>query len=180
MLQGLILRAMPSPIQTVCGPIAPESLGFTSMHEHILCDLTVFRERFKKLLGRNDMPEVPLTLANRSRLRHGMILSPENLRLNDEAMMTGEVEDFAGAGGNAIVETGAPGIRCADDVRAFARISEATGVHIVACTGLYAEDSWPDHFRGLTSDQYADYLRGEIANGIGDSGIRPGQIKVAF
>lgn len=170
---------MPS-IQTVRGPIAPEALGFTSMHEHILCDLSVFRERFKKLLGRDDMPEVPMTLENRSRLRHGMILSSQNLRLDDEEMMTGEVEDFARAGGSAIVETGAPGIRTAEDVRAFARISEVTGVHIVACTGLYAEDSWPERFRGLSTEQYSDYLRREIAEGIGDSGIRPGMIKVAY
>jgi phosphotriesterase-related protein len=166
-------------IQTVRGPIAPGDLGFTSLHEHILCNLTVFRHRFEKLLG-NAFPELPLAMESRSRLRHGMILSPENLRLDDEAMMTGEVEDYARAGGNAIVETGAPGIRIADDVRTFARISEATGVHIVACTGLYAEDSWPDTFRGLTTDQYADYLRREITEGIGDSGILPGQIKVAY
>jgi phosphotriesterase-related protein len=126
------------------------------------------------------MPEVALTLENRSRLRHGMILSADNLRLSDEEMMTGEVEDFARAGGHAIVETGAPGIRTADDVRAFVRISEAAGVHIIACTGLYAEDSWPEHFRGLTTDEYANYLLGEVASGIGDSGIRPGQIKVAY
>jgi phosphotriesterase-related protein len=178
---GLDVYTSPMPrIQTVRGPIAAEALGFTSLHEHVLCDLTVFRERFKRVLGRDGFPEAPLTLENRSRLRHGMILSPDNLRLDDEAMMTGEVEDFARAGGNAIVETGAPGIRTAGDVRAFARISGATGVHIVACTGLYAEDSWPDRFRGLTTNQYVDYLRGEITEGIGDSGILPGQIKVAY
>jgi phosphotriesterase-related protein len=32
------------------------------------------------------------------------------------------------------------------DVVALKRISEKTGVHIIACTGLYAENSWPERF----------------------------------
>jgi phosphotriesterase-related protein len=113
-------------------------------------------------------------------LRHAMLMSSENLRLDDEEAAAGEVADFNDVGGSAIVETGAPGIRAWQDVAAFRRISERTGVHIVACTGLYAEDSWPERFRGFSEEQFAEYLRGEIANGIGESGILPGQIKVAY
>ncbi len=166
---------------TVRGPIAPEALGFTSLHEHILVDLAeTFRGRYRQILPDMPMPDGPFQLQDRSTLRHGIILSSENLQLTDEEWAAGEVADFHAAGGSAIVETGAPGIRSARDVVAFQRISEKTGVHIVACTGLYAENSWPDRFRGLTQEQYADYLRGEIAVGIGDSGIFPGQIKVAY
>jgi len=173
---------MTGKIMTVRGPIEPAELGFTSMHEHILVDLAkCYRERFGKLLpGNAQLPDGPFTLENRSTLRHAMLLSSENLRLDDEDVATSEVADFKAAGGSAIVETGAPGIRTREDVVAFQRISERTDVHIVACTGLYAEDSWPQQFRGLAKEQYAEYLRGEIANGIGDSGILPGQIKVAY
>lgn len=164
---------------TVRGPIEPGELGFTSLHEHILCDLSAcYRGRFR--LGPREMPDRQLTPENRSSLRHAIILSSNNLRLDDEEMMTAEVADFRAAGGMSIVETGSPGIRTDKDVLAFVRISERTGVHIVACTGLYAEDSWPERFHGLTSEQYASYLRGEIANGIGESGVLPGQIKVAY
>jgi len=173
---------MTQRIMTVRGPIGPTELGFTSMHEHILVDLAkCYRERFQKMLpGSTQFPDGPFTMEDRSTLRHAMLMSSENLRLDDEATAAGEVTDFKGAGGSAIVETGAPGIRTWEDVVAFRRISEQTGVHIVACTGLYAEDSWPERFRDLTQDQYADFVRGEITNGIGDSGIRPGQIKVAY
>jgi len=164
---------------TVRGPIAAAELGFTSLHEHILCDLsTCYRDRFQR--GATPLPDRPITPENRSSLRHAMILSSDNLRLDDEEVMTAEVADFHAAGGMAIVETGSPGIRTDSDVLAFVRISERTGVHIIACTGLYAEDSWPERFRGLTSEQYASYLRTEIAEGIGDSGVLPGQIKVAY
>ena len=37
-----------SEIMTVNGPIDPEDLGFTSMHEHILYDGRVFRRRFEE------------------------------------------------------------------------------------------------------------------------------------
>jgi phosphotriesterase-related protein len=173
---------MTGKIRTVRGPIEPSELGFTSMHEHILVDLAeCYRERFRKVLpGNAAFPDGPFTLENRSMLRHAMLLSSENLRLDDEETATGEVADFKAAGGSAIVETGAPGIRRWEDVVAFRQISERTDVHIVACTGLYAEDSWPERFRGLTEEQYAEYLRREIADGIGDSGILPGQIKVAY
>jgi phosphotriesterase-related protein len=165
-------------VMTVRGPIEPGDLGWTSLHEHILVDLVAcYRDRF----GRGgDLPDRELVPENRSGLRHALILSSDNLRLEDEGMMTGEVQDFRDAGGNAIVETGSPGIRSAEDVQTFVRISEATGVHIVACTGLYAEDSWPERFRRLTADEYAAYLREEIATGIGGSGVMPGQIKVAY
>lgn len=170
---------MAARIMTVRGPISPDQLGFASLHEHILCDLAdCFRDRFRRLIA--PMPDWPLDLENRSSLRHAMILSSNNLRLDDEEVMATEVADFRAAGGMAIVETGAPGIRTAKDVRAFVRISERTGVHIIACTGLYAEDSWPERFRGLTFEQYADYLRDEITHGIGDSEVLPGQIKVAY
>lgn len=168
-------------IMTVRGPIAPEELGFTSLHEHILVDLAeCFRGRYRQILPNVPMPDGPFVMEDRSTLRHGILLSSENLQLDDEEAAAGEVADFAAVGGSAIVETGAPGIRTAQDVVAFKRISEDTGVHIIACTGLYAENTWPERFHGLTRDQYADYLRGEIANGIGESGIFPGQIKVAY
>jgi phosphotriesterase-related protein len=173
---------MTGRIMTVCGPVDQTDLGFTSMHEHILVDLAdCYRERFRKALpGDAEFPDGPFTLESRSQLRHAMLLSSDNLRLDDEEAAIGEVADFKAAGGSAIVETGAPGIRTWEDVVVFRRISERTGVHIVACTGLYAEDSWPEAFRGLTEDEYAQYLLGEIRNGIGESGILPGQIKVAY
>ncbi len=167
---------------TVCGHVDEVDLGFTSMHEHILVDLAdCYRERFRKALpGGSRFADGPFTLERRSELRHAMLLSSDNLRLDEEEAAAGEVQDFRDVGGSAIVETGVPGIRTWEDVVVFRRISERTGVHIVACTGLYAEDSWPKKFRGLTEDEYAQYLFDEIRNGIGESGILPGQIKVAY
>jgi len=176
---------MPQKIMTVCSPIEPEELGFTSMHEHVLSDCSMFRKRAKKSWftssRRTVKPEDKLTLDNRSVLRHNIVLSLDNMKLDDEQTMTAEVADFKASGGNSIVEVSAPGIRSSpDDLVAIRRIAERTGVHIVASTGLYAEDTWPVRYHTMTFEQFAGFLRREITQGIGDTGIFPGHIKAAY
>lgn len=176
---------MSKRIVTVRGSISPEMLGFTSMHEHILSDCSMFRYRKRKacfVSGRKSVqPEERFILENRSALRHDIVLSLDNMKLDDEEVMTAEVEDFKAGGGDSIVEVSAPGIRSTpEDLFAFRRIAERTGVHIVASTGLYAEDTWPALYRNMTFEQYAGFLRREITRGIGDTGILPGHIKAAY
>ncbi len=170
---------------TVCGPIKPEELGFTSMHEHIFSDCSMFRKRARKesIFPIRPAPrwEEKLLMGNRSAHRHEIVLSLDNMKLDDERMMTGEVADFKAGGGEAIVEVSAPGIRSSpDDLNIIRRIAERTGVHIVASTGLYVEDTWPAYFRSMTFEQFADFLRQEIMHGIGNTGILPGHIKAAY
>lgn len=176
---------MPQKIITVCGPITPEQLGFTSMHEHILSDCSMFRNRARKksFFPRRFTvkPDDKLVLDNRSALRHDIVLSSDNMKLDDEEIMTDEVAGFKADGGNSIVEVSAPGIRSSpQDLISIRRISERTGVNIVVSTGLYAEDTWPGCYRSMTFEQYAGFLLREIADGIGDTGILPGHIKAAY
>ena len=57
--------ALKGKIQTVLGPIAPEALGRTLMHEHLLCDIRPPATR-----GDNDLgPEI--TLENVWQINHG-------------------------------------------------------------------------------------------------------------
>lgn len=177
--------SMSLKIMTVCGPIAPEELGFTSMHEHILSDCTMFRHRIRKASfianRRAIQPDEKLTLENRSIVRHDIVLSLDNMKLDNEGVMTAEVADFKAGGGDSIVEVSAPGIRSSpEDLIAIRRIARRTGVHIVASTGLYAEDTWPDRYRAMTFEEYVGFLYREIEYGIGDTGIFPGHIKAAF
>jgi len=176
---------MKSKIMTVCGPIIPEQLGFTSMHEHIFSDCSMFRNRIRKIGVVKDRglvkPDEKITLENRSFLRHNIALSADNMKLDDEQMMIAEIIDFKLSGGNAILEVSAPGIRStADDLVVLRRISEAAGVHIVASTGLYAQYTWPELYHTMNYHEYVAFLRREIAQGIGNTGILPGHIKAAY
>lgn len=176
---------MPRQVMTVCGPVLPEQLGFTSMHEHILADCSMFRSRIRKrkpfIPRQAGRWEETLLMENRSAHRHDIVLSLDNMRLDSEETMENEVADFKAGGGGTIVEVSAPGIRGrVEDLTAFRRISEHTGVHIVASTGLYVEDTWPEWLRKLTFEEYVEFLQREISEGIGDTGVLPGHIKAAY
>ena len=63
-----------------------------------------------------------------------------------------------------MIDQSAPGLRC--DVPGIKNISEKTSVHVVATTGLYTEDSWPDKYKEMTLDEYFNYMMAEIQDGI--------------
>ncbi|QJW44644.1 phosphotriesterase [bacterium BFN5] len=175
---------MSTKIMTVCGPIDPQELGFTSMHEHIVVDCSMFRNRIRKsyiIPPSSINPEGELTLINRSKIRHSITLSLDNLRLDNEAVMAEEVAEFKAGGGHSIVEVSAPGIRSSpNDLLKLRRISEQTGVHIIASTGLYAEYTWPAKYRDMVFTDFTVFLHREIRQGIGKTGILPGHIKAAY
>ena len=87
-------------IMTVRGPIAPHELGFTSMHEHILCDASVFLRRHGALIPPNAPVSLgdPIALDNLSILRHAFILSRDTMDMRDEEFMAAEVADFRATG----------------------------------------------------------------------------------
>jgi len=169
-----------SQITTVRGPIAPEELGFTSMHEHTVCNASFFRRRYESLIP-SDAPVAAddlVRLDNLRILKHAFILSKDVLDMSDEGLIESEVVNFAASGGKAMVDMSTPGLRC--DITALKRISQKTGVHIIATTGLYSEDSWPQQFRDMAMNGYMKYMWGEIEGSIEDTGIRAGHIKVAI
>ncbi len=168
-----------SQITTVLGPIAPGELGFTSMHEHTVCNAGFFYCRYENLIP-DDVPvaaDDQVKLDNLGILKHAYILSKDVLDLSDEGLIEVELASFAAAGGRAVVDMSAPGLRC--NIDALQRISQKTGVHIIASTGLYHEDSWPEHFRDMAMSDYMQYMWSEIENGIENTAIRAGHIKVA-
>ena len=62
-----------SMIQTVLGPVAPEKLGLTTMHEHVLCDvsdaLAPMVKAYRAKIPTQSLALVPENLAS---LRSGM------------------------------------------------------------------------------------------------------------
>ena len=169
-------------VMTVLGPINPESLGLTSVHEHILYDGRIYRNRWMKSLPpENQLPvkaNDKVTLDNIYYLRHNFILSWDAVSMHEEESMVAEMADFRASGGSAVVDMSVPGLR--SDLNAIRRISEKSGVHVVATTGLYSEDSWPDKFKSMSQREYEQYMVGEVHSGIEDTGIKAGHLKAAI
>ena len=127
-------------IQTVLGLIAPDDLGITLPHEHLLLDMQFF---FKEpaMASERFMAHQPVSLENLGWIRHHFLSSLDNIRLIDEEMAIREALRYKHAGGNSIVELTSIGM--GRDPLALARISRATGLNIIMGTGYYLEETWP-------------------------------------
>jgi phosphotriesterase-related protein len=167
---------------TVRGEVDPAALGFVSMHEHVFVDgsplLADVVARAPELLDKMERHDEGLCLDNLGAARRNAYAVPDDLTIDDEQAMTGEVADFARAGGGALLEVSAPGIRRMTE--ALPRVSAATGVHIIASTGLYTEPTWPDDRRRRTRNEHAAAMRRELLEEIGDTGVRAGHVKVGI
>jgi phosphotriesterase-related protein len=97
------------------------------------------------------------------------------------AIAVDAMTDLVQAGVTAIVDMTVLGL--GRSVRRLERISRASGLTILAATGIYTFGDLPNFFRSRTayvSDDYvSDFFVAEIEDGIGDTGIRPAVIKFA-
>jgi phosphotriesterase-related protein len=143
-------------VQTVTGRCAPDALGLTLVHEHLLVGWPGWEA------------EAPADRA----ARHDHVE-----RCVDRLA---ELHDL---GVRTLVDP-CP-IDLGRDVAFMAEVAQRSRVHIVCATGLYKEDMGGAayfKFRRQFGDSLAemrDVFVREITEGIGDTGVRPGVIKVA-
>jgi len=143
-------------VNTVLGPVSAGDLGATLMHEHLV-------------LGHPgwecDALAAPYD-------RHAI------------ADVCGEALEKAKAYGLKTMVEASP-IDLNRDVELARIVSERTGVNVIVATGMYTEamgNSAHFRFRAAMADTTAEMCETfvkEITQGIGDSGIKPGVIKVA-
>jgi phosphotriesterase-related protein len=143
-------------IQTVTGSIAPEALGVTYAHEHILCDQRKCR-----------------TVAMTARGTDGGVMV-----LDDEAVAVRELAALTTLGADAMVEVTMQA--WGRDVAALRRISAATGLKIIATSGFYIEACHPSFVREHGIDQLAAGVAREVTVGVDGTGIRTGLLKAAL
>lgn len=102
-------------VQTVLGSVDADQLGFTLMHEHLLCSDWAKRACFPGYFNQADALETMIQVVLRAKA----------------------------AGVTTIVD--ATPINLGRDIETLRMVSQQTGVQIVASTGLYAtEDKWLD------------------------------------
>jgi phosphotriesterase-related protein len=179
-----------SRITTVRGDIKPEELGVTTMHEH-----TIFRTMMLiKALLRNgtykpEQPKNPETSeesrnSNAGKAPKGVLrgvikmLSNPALRINSEKYYIQELVEFKKTGGQSLVD--ATPIAGHVNMNKIRRLSENSGVNIVACTGFYVEPAIPKKLVTGGEAAMMEALSKEIEHGIGRSGVKPGFVKCAL
>lgn len=155
-------------IQTVLGPISPDALGRTLMHEHLLCDVT------PPDLAAQGLAEVEITEENGFEIRYHWCRHYGNHILSDIALMSREAALFREAGGSAIVELTITGI--APNPSGLRDISEASGVHVVAGCGTYIESFAGEALTSRSVDELAASMIDAVRTGINGTDIRAGII----
>jgi 5-phospho-D-xylono-1,4-lactonase len=140
-----------STIHTVTGEITPADLGVTYVHEHILCTAP------------------PSIRAGRGEL---------DLVLDDEDSSAAELELFKQAGGQAVVDLTCP--EYGRNVAGLRRLSERTGVHLVAATGHIMEGYWAGilDIASRTDTELVDEMVYDLTEGVDGTSARAGVIKV--
>ncbi len=136
-------------IETVSGPIAPQDLGLTLSHEHVLVDFA----------GAD-------------------VTGPHRWdRAQVVARMLPYLREAQGYGVRALVECTPAYL--GRDVRVLAHLSEASGLHLITNTGLYREPHIPADAFALTPEELAARWIAEWTDGIDGTAVRPGLIKIA-
>ena len=138
-------------VQTVLGPIPASKLGVTLPHEHVMCDFIGAEHTDRHRW------EVEAVV---KRMR------PFLAQLKERGV-TGFIDCTPAYIGR--------------DPRVLRRLAQETGLHIVTNTGYYggANDKFvPRHAYDETADQLADRWVREWENGIEDTGVKPGFIKI--
>jgi phosphotriesterase-related protein len=143
-------------IQTALGPLAPEQLGRTLMHEHLVIGFPGFEsDTIRPGPGRDEIFRACVD----------------------------RIEELKGLGIGALVDPCPNDL--GRDVELAAKVAQQTRFPIVVATGLYkeAEGAHPYWaFRATTGggvDSIAELFEKEITEGIGSTGVRAGIIKVA-
>jgi phosphotriesterase-related protein len=143
-------------INTVQGPISPDELGVTLMHEHIIYGAAGWYA---------DNTMAPF---DREAIIRASLATMKQLKAH-------KVKTFVDATPN---DTGR-------DAELLKEVSEKSGINIICATGLYSEaEGAPAYFRlrtqmGDATNEISELFMTEITKGIGTSGIKAGVIKVA-
>ena len=138
-------------VQTVRGPIDPSELGQTLMHEHIVADWDYGLGKAPQMTSVDVVPKIVECMEAARAVGIGTVVdvSTENFALSPLV------------------------VRIAAD---------QTGVNIVATTGVYKALAMPLPgwaYPPATAEEIAEHLVSSATNGLGETGIKPGILKVA-
>ena len=155
-------------IRTVTGDIPPAQLGWTLIHEHLVCSLAKYWIPHTA----PDLATVKVSLATLNKVKRHAFAVRDNLIVDDVENAIRESGEFMAAGGRTMVEVTSHGID--RDVRALEIIARRAGVQVIAGCGYYIQLTHPRGIEDRSEQSLADEMIEEISVGIAGSGIRAG------
>ena len=163
----------PGKVITVNGPVEPDQLGVTLMHEHLLFTcLMWFLEGSHRGLGSDSY--VPVTPHNAALLREFPYRSRDNLINTDWRLSAQEIRRFKMALGRSVVDSSNLGL--GRDVWGLRKIADDVGINIISGTGYYVDHAHPWYVDSMTAEELAKGMIGDITTGADGTDIRCGLI----
>jgi len=159
-------------VQTVLGAVAPESLGPTLMHEHVLCDITPPSLR-QAIASRPELVQ-PITLQSRYDIDYGRHPHAGKTVMLDRALAVAELEMFRAEGGASMVEMTIGGL--APDPEGLVEVSRRTGVQMVMGCGHYVEDFQDPTNHARSVEDFAAEMVAALRHGAWGTDVRAGII----
>lgn len=156
----------------IAGPIPVDELGLVLPHEHIVFDTSPWL--LPAPPDKAWLTDATVSLETYAEVFRDPLVCRDNLVFLDEDVAVDELARFREAGGGTIVDVTPPAM--GRDVALVRRIAERSGVQVVVGTGHYVQSTHPPEVAGQTVEEIAAWMIGEIRDGIGDTGIRPGVI----
>lgn len=147
---------MSNQIQTVTGPISAGRLGRCLAHQHILFGYPGWENAVLSPFRWEETLELAVKVLTDAKKRCGL---------------------------QSIID--ATPADCGRKIDFLKAVSERTGIHIVASSGYYYEgEGAPSYFRfrmvyGNAAEEIYQMMYKEVTDGVGDTGIRTGVLKVA-
>jgi len=136
-------------VETVNGRIDADQMGLTLIHEHFFASDEAISAQWPHV--RDSEREHALALESaQAVMRHGV-----KTVVDPTAALVGR------------------------DVRASQRLATETGLHLIACTGVYTYNHLPEYLRNRSADQIAELFVHDILQGIQGTEIKAAFIKCA-
>ncbi len=166
-------------IQTVRGEIKDSEMGLTLPHEHIFLDLSYYWSGEPKEMSKRAFFAQKMSLDVRSEAIYNPWAFRDNTILDDFESAKYELNAFKSFGGKTIVDVTAYACMGRDPV-ALLNVSGLTGVNVVMSTGRYSEPSMDENEHKMSIEDIEKRMLDEFKDGVGNTGIKPGLLKVGF
>jgi phosphotriesterase-related protein len=159
-------------IETVRGPIRPDELGITSMHDHVLGDASSLQRP-----GASPAPALDrVDLDSLGYLRWNALASADNLRLDDEDTAVAELLAAGRTGMRAVVDCSSWGL--GPRHASYPRISRDSGVTVVSAYGAYIPRTVPGWVAQMTEQELEAHFFDALTVAIPGTSFRAGMLGI--
>ncbi len=160
-------------IMTVKGTVDIEELGIILPHEHLIMGFD-WPGLWPDVSHRTELVWKKVNIENLGELRRNYCAIRDNALLDDVGEISWEVELFKRAGGGTIMEMSTYGLY--GNPAKLKEISERTGVHIIAGTGFYLDQTFTEEIKAMSVDDMYHVMMRDIAEGFPGTDVKAGII----